>query len=87
MLNERARRLEDGDVEDEDVAETTLQLVFFDGEEAFKDWTATDSVYGARYNFHPTSRKMNELMCTDILRTSGPIHISNRIQNGDFYLL
>lgn len=27
----------------------TLQIVFFDGEEAFKDWTATDSIYGARH--------------------------------------
>ncbi|KZS90021.1 hypothetical protein SISNIDRAFT_488870 [Sistotremastrum niveocremeum HHB9708] len=27
----------------------TLQLIFFDGEEAFKDWTATDSIYGARH--------------------------------------
>lgn len=26
----------------------TLQIVFFDGEEAFKDWTATDSIYGAK---------------------------------------
>lgn len=44
----RQDRLEDGLEDDEDVAETTLQLVFFDGEEAFKDWTDTDSVYGAR---------------------------------------
>ncbi|KAI8871364.1 hypothetical protein GQ42DRAFT_166877 [Ramicandelaber brevisporus] len=29
-------------------AVTDLQLVFFDGEEAFKDWTATDSLYGSR---------------------------------------
>lgn len=28
---------------------TTLQLVFFDGEEAFKDWTAQDSIYGAKH--------------------------------------
>jgi hypothetical protein len=35
--------------DDEDVAETTLQLVFFDGEEAFKSWTTTDSIYGARF--------------------------------------
>ncbi|TPX47416.1 hypothetical protein SeMB42_g02384 [Synchytrium endobioticum] len=28
---------------------TTLQLIFFDGEEAFKQWTATDSLYGARH--------------------------------------
>ena len=27
----------------------TLQLIFFDGEEAFKTWTATDSIYGARH--------------------------------------
>uniref|UniRef100_A0A8D2LIP9 Glutaminyl-peptide cyclotransferase n=1 Tax=Varanus komodoensis TaxID=61221 RepID=A0A8D2LIP9_VARKO len=27
----------------------TLQLLFFDGEEAFKDWSATDSLYGSRH--------------------------------------
>lgn len=26
-----------------------LQVMFLDGEEAFKDWTATDSIYGARH--------------------------------------
>lgn len=26
----------------------TLQFIYFDGEEAFKDWTHTDSIYGAR---------------------------------------
>jgi hypothetical protein len=51
LLNSRQQRLEDGTEEEEDVAETTLQLVFFDGEEAFKDWTATDSIYGARLGF------------------------------------
>ncbi|KAJ3370010.1 hypothetical protein GGF31_004861 [Allomyces arbusculus] len=30
-------------------SDTTLQLVFFDGEEAFVDWSATDSIYGARH--------------------------------------
>ncbi|KAI0081210.1 hypothetical protein K474DRAFT_1703956 [Panus rudis PR-1116 ss-1] len=49
LLDERQKRLEDGEEDNEDVAETTLQLVFFDGEEAFKDWTATDSIYGARH--------------------------------------
>ncbi|CAG0914083.1 unnamed protein product [Notodromas monacha] len=28
--------------------EVTLQLIFFDGEEAFKDWSPTDSLYGSR---------------------------------------
>ncbi|TFK54624.1 hypothetical protein OE88DRAFT_1623609 [Heliocybe sulcata] len=49
LLDARKQRLEDGLEDDEDVADTTLQLLFFDGEEAFKDWTATDSVYGARH--------------------------------------
>lgn len=48
LLNLRRQQLEDGTVEDEDVAETTLQLVFFDGEEAFKVWTHDDSIYGAK---------------------------------------
>ena len=33
----------------EEQERTTLQLVFLDGEEAFHDWTATDSIYGARW--------------------------------------
>lgn len=45
---ERVKNGEDDDDEDEDLVDTTLQLVFFDGEEAFKDWTDTDSIYGAR---------------------------------------
>eukprot|EP00090_Calanus_glacialis_P014466 TRINITY_DN23253_c0_g1_i1.p1 TRINITY_DN23253_c0_g1~~TRINITY_DN23253_c0_g1_i1.p1 ORF type:complete len:347 (-),score=76.77 TRINITY_DN23253_c0_g1_i1:58-1098(-) len=32
-----------------DTPELTLQLVFFDGEEAFKSWTSTDSLYGSRH--------------------------------------
>jgi glutaminyl-peptide cyclotransferase len=27
----------------------SLQIIFFDGEEAFKQWTSTDSLYGSRY--------------------------------------
>jgi glutaminyl-peptide cyclotransferase len=50
MLNARAARLENKQAtpEEVDAARTTLQLVFFDGEEAFREWTATDSIYGAR---------------------------------------
>ncbi|KAJ3416722.1 hypothetical protein HDV05_000552 [Chytridiales sp. JEL 0842] len=28
---------------------TSVQFIFFDGEEAFVDWTATDSLYGSRH--------------------------------------
>jgi len=31
------------------IPDVTLQLLFLDGEEAFVQWTATDSVYGARH--------------------------------------
>lgn len=30
-------------------AEVTLQYIFFDGEEALKEWTETDSRYGSRH--------------------------------------
>lgn len=49
LLEQRKKRLDEGLEDDEDVADTTLQLVFFDGEEAFVFWTATDSIYGARH--------------------------------------
>nr|GAT49385.1 glutaminyl-peptide cyclotransferase [Mycena chlorophos] len=49
LLDERAQRLDAGEEDDEDAADTTLQLVFFDGEEAFVAWTDTDSIYGARH--------------------------------------
>ena len=31
------------------LGEVGLQLIFFDGEEAFQRWTSTDSIYGARH--------------------------------------
>ncbi|KAK3092703.1 hypothetical protein FSP39_006186 [Pinctada imbricata] len=33
----------------EKARDITPMIVFFDGEEAYKDWTATDSLYGARH--------------------------------------
>ncbi|KAJ1673995.1 hypothetical protein EV182_004176, partial [Spiromyces aspiralis] len=32
-----------------DTDEITLQFIFFDGEEAFEEWTHTDSLYGSRH--------------------------------------
>jgi glutaminyl-peptide cyclotransferase len=29
--------------------QVSLQFIFFDGEEAVKDWTSTDSLYGSRH--------------------------------------
>jgi glutaminyl-peptide cyclotransferase len=47
LLEERQQRIQDGE-EDDDAEDTTLQLLFFDGEEAFVNWSDTDSTYGAR---------------------------------------
>ncbi|KAG8708862.1 hypothetical protein FRC08_018666 [Ceratobasidium sp. 394] len=51
LLNERQKRIDSGeeDEDDNEAVHTTLQILFLDGEEAFKDWTHTDSVYGARH--------------------------------------
>lgn len=53
LLDHRQKLLDAGDEEEEDseTADTTLQIVFLDGEEAFQMWTATDSIYGARFVF------------------------------------
>jgi glutaminyl-peptide cyclotransferase len=54
LLQARQERIQNGNpilrdgFDDEDMAETTLQILFFDGEEAFHDWSDTDSIYGAR---------------------------------------
>lgn len=51
-LDELVRRWESEDENEKPSAysvRTTLQLVFFDGEEAFRTWTNTDSIYGARH--------------------------------------
>src|SRR5690348_7192815 len=41
--------LEMADVIDATPHKDDLYLVWFDGEEAYKEWTATDSVYGSRH--------------------------------------
>lgn len=46
LLDARAKRFEDDD--DDEWLDTTIQLVFFDGEEAYHAWSDTDSTYGSR---------------------------------------
>lgn len=73
LLNSRLERLENGLEDDEDISETTLQLVFFDGEEAFKDWTATDSIYGARFALPP-------FFCDSSPPSGSPTHLKGTLQ-------
>lgn len=37
-----------------------IQFIFFDGEEAFKAWTATDSIYGSRNYANKLSSQYNQ---------------------------
>ncbi|CAO3592029.1 unnamed protein product [Absidia cylindrospora] len=64
---------------------TTLELIFFDGEEAFVHWSANDSIYGARHLAEkwektPLATKqgnrlhmMDALVLLDLMGTPNPI--------------
>ncbi|KAK3506253.1 hypothetical protein QTP70_017329 [Hemibagrus guttatus] len=45
-----------GAEEELQMAQVTLQLVFFDGAEAFEEWTSSDSLYGSRHLAEHMSR-------------------------------
>ncbi|CAF1257460.1 unnamed protein product [Rotaria magnacalcarata] len=52
----------------------TLQLIFFDGEEAVRDWTKSDSLYGSRhlankmrYTNVPGQQSLNQIDAMDML--------------------
>ncbi|KAG8994725.1 hypothetical protein FRB90_000364 [Tulasnella sp. 427] len=50
LLDDRQKRLKASNKkEDKEKLETTLQIIFFDGEEAFINWTGTDHTYGSRH--------------------------------------
>jgi len=81
------------------VKDISLQLVFFDGEEAFKDWTETDSIYGARHlaakwaqesdpndpsNIKIIS-KIRELILLDLIGTSDTRIPKQKTETEDLY--
>ncbi|ORY27461.1 hypothetical protein BCR39DRAFT_538122 [Naematelia encephala] len=76
LLRKRKERLVSGmgqlrdGFDEEEAGETTLTILFLDGEEAFHDWTATDSIYGARH--------LAELWDSTYLSPSHPLSVSKR---------
>lgn len=86
LLDDRKKRSEEEvDDDGDDVADITLQLVFFDGEEAFHEWTDTDSIYGARYGL--VYMNLVELVLelqTGTLQKNGLRHINKLIANVAF---
>ncbi|KAI8144751.1 hypothetical protein BJV82DRAFT_667307 [Fennellomyces sp. T-0311] len=76
MLLELASAL-DGPLRQAKKSDTTLQLVFFDGEEAFVKWTDEDSIYGARHLAEAWQQsgelaKVEVLVLLDLLGTPNP---------------
>lgn len=49
----------------------TLQLIFFDGEEALYQWTSTDSLYGSRHLAAKMENTAHPLGATDTNQLDG----------------
>ena len=47
----------------------SLKFIFFDGEEAFKTWTSTDSIYGARHLAQRMHEERTEVMREVVVST------------------
>uniref|UniRef100_A0A182LYL7 Glutaminyl-peptide cyclotransferase n=1 Tax=Anopheles culicifacies TaxID=139723 RepID=A0A182LYL7_9DIPT len=68
-----------------------LQFIFFDGEEAFQQWSAQDSLYGARHlaermEREDTLKKMDMLMLLDLLGTPEPNFYSYFSETENWYV-
>lgn len=61
--------------------ELSLMMIFFDGEEAFEQWTATDSIYGSRHLAAKWEKenfltRIDMLVLLDLLGAPDPIFYS-----------
>ncbi|KAE9545631.1 hypothetical protein AGLY_001174 [Aphis glycines] len=77
----------------------SLMMVFFDGEEAFVEWTDSDSLYGSRHlaskmentKFLHNGRQLNQLyrieflMLLDLLGTKNPKFYNYFLETADLY--
>lgn len=54
----------------------TLQLIFFDGEEALFRWTPTDSLYGSRHLAHKMANTPHPAGATDTNQLHGMVGTS-----------
>lgn len=80
-------------------SELTLQFIFFDGEEAFKRWSSTDSIYGARHlaeKWHNLQYTKNEVSgnhldridvfaLLDLIGAANPKFSKLELSTGDWY--
>jgi len=64
------------------ITDLTLQMIFFDGEEAFREWTQTDSLYGAR---HLATKWANQWYAG--MDTNSRFHLTKEIERIDVLML
>lgn len=69
----------------------SLMFIFFDGEEAFVQWTATDSIYGARHLAKKWEdegflHRIDMLMLLDLLGSSDPQFYSLNPETMNWYM-
>lgn len=83
---------------DDDQSDVTLQMVFFDGEEAFVKWTRTDSLYGARHlaekwsnTSHPKGSSttmldtINAFVLLDLIGADNPVFYNTYRETDDLF--
>uniref|UniRef100_A0A182NBH9 Glutaminyl-peptide cyclotransferase n=1 Tax=Anopheles dirus TaxID=7168 RepID=A0A182NBH9_9DIPT len=71
--------------------DVSLQFIFFDGEEAFQQWSEQDSLYGARHlaermQREDTLKKMDMLVLLDLLGTPEPSFYSFFPETENWYV-
>ncbi|KAL9954285.1 hypothetical protein ACROYT_G041804 [Oculina patagonica] len=83
---------------DDEQSDVTLQMVFFDGEEAFEQWTKTDSLYGARHlaqnwsnTIHPKGSNstmidsITAFVLLDLIGASNPVFYNSFKETNDLF--
>ncbi|ORY82798.1 hypothetical protein LY90DRAFT_697437 [Neocallimastix californiae] len=96
-LENQQKKIENEEGKDGLRKSTTVQMIFFDGEEAFENWTNTDSIYGARHlaekweketlNSSTTMTKLQSIdvfVLLDLLGTKNP-SFTNYYKNTEKY--
>lgn len=96
----KAREQQKGNVsaDEDEQSDATLQMVFFDGEEAWVDWSDTDSLYGSRHlaemwskTSHPPNSNstmidtINAMVLLDLIGAANPVFYNTFKETNDLY--
>lgn len=96
----KAREQQKGNVhaDEDEQSDTTLQMVFFDGEEAWVEWSSTDSLYGSRHlaemwsnTSHPPDSNttmidtINAMVLLDLIGAANPVFYNTFRETNDLF--